>query len=80
MYQCARLTWLRYLALAYPVGTLLVIVGTANHFIIDAVGGAVVLGFGFLVQWALAGHGAFRPPVDATDYGLPNPPLPALPR
>jgi hypothetical protein len=80
IFQCARRTWVRWLGLAYPVGTLLVIVGTANHFIIDAVGGAVVLGIGFLIQWLLSAHGAFRPPVGADDFGLPDRPLPRLQR
>ena len=52
------------------------IVGTANHFIIDAVGGALVLAAGFGVQWLLSGRGAYAPPVDAPDFGMPDPPLP----
>lgn len=43
----ARRAWVRGLAVAYPVLTVLVIMGTANHFILDAVGGLVVLGAGF---------------------------------
>ncbi|HJQ43592.1 MAG TPA: phosphatase PAP2 family protein [Jatrophihabitantaceae bacterium] len=79
IFVCARRTWVRWLGLCHPAFTLIVIVGTANHFIIDAVGGAVVLLVGFAVQWLLSGHGAFRPPVDAPDYGMPDPPLPSLP-
>jgi len=41
--------WARALAIAYPILTLTVIVATANHYIIDAVGGLVILGAGYLV-------------------------------
>lgn len=36
----------RYLAWLYPVMTTLVVLGTGNHFLLDAVGGATVLGIG----------------------------------
>ena len=70
IWACAWRRWVRVLGLLYPVGTLLVIVGTANHFVIDAVGGALVLGVGFAIQWLLSGHGAFTPPLDAPDFSL----------
>ena len=79
IFMCARRTWVRTLGLLYPLFTLAVIVGTANHFMIDAVGGAVVAAFGFVVQWLLSAHGAYTPPPDAPDFGLPDPPLPSLP-
>ncbi|MFF4757359.1 phosphatase PAP2 family protein [Streptomyces sp. NPDC001292] len=41
--------WLRVLGLLYPVATLVVIVATANHFWLDAVGGVLCLSFGFTV-------------------------------
>lgn len=44
----AERTWVRALGLAYPLATLAVIVSTANHFWMDAVGGALCLGIGFL--------------------------------
>jgi hypothetical protein len=78
IYVCAKRSWVRLLAVAYPFLTLLVIVGTANHFIIDAVGGALIILVGFGVQWLLSGRGAFIPPVDAPDFGLPDRPLPSL--
>jgi hypothetical protein len=68
IFACAWRTWVRVLGLAYPVFTLLVIVGTANHFIIDAVGGAIAVGIGFAIQWLLSGRGAFVPPLDAPDF------------
>jgi hypothetical protein len=41
--------WLQAAAFAYPAVTLLVIMATANHFFLDAVGGWIVLGIGWLV-------------------------------
>lgn len=78
VFTCARRRWVRGLGLAYPVGTLVVIVGTANHFVLDAVGGALVVALAFGLQWLLSGHGAFTPPGDAPDFGLPDPSLPHL--
>ncbi len=46
---------LRGLGLLYPCLTLFAIVGTANHFWIDAAAGAVVLAMGFGVQRLLTG-------------------------
>jgi len=70
IYACAWRKWVRIIALIYPLGTLFVIVGTANHFVIDAVGGVVVVILGFGVQWLMSGHGAFTPPLDAPDFSL----------
>lgn len=60
--RCARRAWVRALGAVYPLCTLLVIVGTANHYIFDAIGGALVLAAAFGLQWLLSGHGAFTPP------------------
>ena len=61
IYLCARRLWVRVLGLVYPVATLLVIVGTANHFIIDAIAGLIVFLAGALIQLLFSGRGAFRP-------------------
>lgn len=45
----ARSRWAKTLGLLYPATTLLVIVSTANHFWLDAMGGVLCLGFGFVV-------------------------------
>ncbi len=42
-----RTTWVRGLAVTYAAGTVLVVVATANHYVLDAVAGAAVM---------LAGH------------------------
>jgi len=78
IFMCARRTWVRLLGLTYPFGTLVVIVASANHFILDAVAGAGIVALGFLVQWVLSGHGAFTAPLDAPDFGLPDPRGPHL--
>jgi hypothetical protein len=80
IFMCARRRWVRILGLIYPFFTLMVIVGTANHFVFDAVGGAVVLALGFGLQWLLSAHGAYHAPVDAPDFGMPDPPLPQMPQ
>jgi hypothetical protein len=80
VWVCARRMWVRLLGLAYPFFTLMVIVGTANHFIIDAVGGAAIIVVGFAVQWLMSARGAFVPPVGAPDFGMPDPPLPSMQR
>ncbi|MGK5732724.1 bifunctional glycosyltransferase 87/phosphatase PAP2 family protein [Streptomyces sp. URMC 124] len=53
----ARKPWVKCLGMLYPSLTLVVIVGTANHYVLDAVGGALVVLFGFAVQYALSGPG-----------------------
>ncbi|MFJ4694765.1 phosphatase PAP2 family protein [Streptomyces sp. NPDC088766] len=49
LFALATLPWVRILGLLYPVATLVVIVATANHFWLDAVGGLVCLAFGYAV-------------------------------
>lgn len=49
IFALASVPWARVLGLLYPVATLVVIVATANHFWLDAVGGMICLAFGFLV-------------------------------
>jgi hypothetical protein len=45
--RLARRAWVRRLAVAYPVLVVLVVLATANHYLVDAVGGLLIL---------LAGH------------------------
>ncbi|HEX7188660.1 MAG TPA: phosphatase PAP2 family protein [Actinomycetes bacterium] len=49
---CASRRWVRVLAVAYPVATTVVVVATANHYLLDAVAGAVVIGAGALLARA----------------------------
>ncbi|MCL6670711.1 phosphatase PAP2 family protein [Streptomyces panaciradicis] len=56
VFALASVPWVRVLGLLYPVATLIVIVATANHFWLDAVGGLLCLAFGFAVAWAWYGR------------------------
>jgi hypothetical protein len=58
---------LRLVALAYPALVFVTITGTANHYVLDAVAGGLVIAVGFAAVWALPGvrerlrgHGAAR--------------------
>lgn len=63
--RIARSRWVKILAVCYPACTVLVIMGTANHFILDAVGGVVSLASGFVVAIAAArASAALRPSLD----------------
>ena len=42
VWQMCRWTWLRALAVAYPLVTLFAVMATANHFLADAVAGALL--------------------------------------
>ena len=44
---------LRLLALAYPGVVFLTITGTANHYVLDALAGGLVVAIGFIGVWAL---------------------------
>ena len=51
--------WLKILAVCYPFITLTVIVITANHYILDAVGGLAIFAIGWFISgWVTrAGRG-----------------------
>ncbi|MEU5052478.1 bifunctional glycosyltransferase 87/phosphatase PAP2 family protein [Streptomyces sp. NPDC021096] len=49
--------WMKWLGMLYPLLTFSVIVGTANHYVLDAAGGALVVASGFAIQYALTGPG-----------------------
>ncbi|HZG06903.1 MAG TPA: phosphatase PAP2 family protein [Streptomyces sp.] len=54
--------WVKVLGWLYPAATLVVIVCTANHFWLDAVGGVLCLGIGFAVSYFWYGAPAHRMP------------------
>ncbi|MFE2107859.1 phosphatase PAP2 family protein [Kitasatospora sp. NPDC059463] len=66
----ARTPWVRAVAVLYPVATFLVVVATANHWVLDAVGGVAVLLAGCLVAFLLTG----RLPTDRDPAAPPGPP------
>ncbi|MFF0432514.1 phosphatase PAP2 family protein [Streptomyces sp. NPDC004327] len=62
VFLLAKAPWARILGLLYPTATLVVIVATANHFWMDALGGAVCLTFGFAVSYVWFGTHPHRLP------------------
>jgi hypothetical protein len=63
--RVAQRAWVRRLAAGYPVVMVLVVLSTANHYLLDAVGGLVVILAGFAIAHGLihtaAGRGWLRP-------------------
>lgn len=62
VFSLAQRRWLRVLGAVYPLVTLVVILGTGNHYLLDAVGGIAALAAGFGVQRVMSGRPAFAPP------------------
>lgn len=62
VFALASAPWARILGLLYPTATLVVIVATANHFWLDAVGGMACLMFGYAVSYAWYGSLPHRLP------------------
>lgn len=58
----ARRTWVRVAALCYPVVVLVVILGTANHWLLHAVAGLVVVAAGAGLTVAAGRAPGLRPP------------------
>jgi hypothetical protein len=63
----AKRRWVKALGVLYPVATLTVIVGTANHYFLDAAGGLVALGLAFCLSRVLNGRWAFQPDPRVTE-------------
>jgi membrane-associated phospholipid phosphatase len=49
LYPACRRRWTRALAVAHPIATVFAVVVTANHYLLDVVGGAVVFGVACLL-------------------------------
>ncbi|MEV5431052.1 phosphatase PAP2 family protein [Streptomyces sp. NPDC052701] len=78
IFALATVPWARVLGLVYPAATLVVIVATANHFWLDAVGGVLCLGFGFAVARVWYGNRPYALPRRVADRETgARPPLPA---
>ncbi|MET0626925.1 MAG: phosphatase PAP2 family protein [Acidimicrobiia bacterium] len=60
LWPLVRRRWARVLLALYPVTILFCIVVTANHWVLDAVGGWVVLGLGYACARGVAWAGACR--------------------
>jgi PAP2 superfamily protein len=74
-------TWAKVLAILYPVGTVTSIVLTANHYFLDAVGGFIVLGVGYVAARTFTRAGRRSPdePVDPSAAPPTPPPEPSEP-
>ncbi|WP_258534342.1 bifunctional glycosyltransferase 87/phosphatase PAP2 family protein [Streptomyces sp. PT12] len=53
LWRTAPYRWLRWAGFAYPLLTTVVIMGTANHYLLDAAGGAVVVAAGWAASTAV---------------------------
>ncbi|MFE4366715.1 phosphatase PAP2 family protein [Streptomyces sp. NPDC056835] len=67
IFAFASAPWAKILGLLYPTLTLLVIVSTANHFWLDAVGGMLCLAFGMALSYAWYGSPPYRLPRQVDD-------------
>ncbi|MFJ2112843.1 MULTISPECIES: phosphatase PAP2 family protein [unclassified Streptomyces] len=75
IFALAGAPWAKILGLLYPTATLVVIVATANHFWLDAVGGMICLAFGYAVSCLWYGTLPYRLPRRvATDREKPREP------
>lgn len=61
VFNLAKRPIVRYGAMLYPLLTFTVVIGTANHFAIDGIAGAAVLGLAYGIHRALLGRGAYEP-------------------
>jgi MFS superfamily sulfate permease-like transporter len=61
LFPVLRRWWTKALAAAYPAFTLFAVVITANHYWLDAVGGAVCLGVGYVLGGMVTGRWEKRP-------------------
>jgi hypothetical protein len=73
----AQRRWARVLGLLYPLATLVAVVSTGNHYLLDAAGGALTLACGYALQHFLTArmrvrHPARRP-IMAFELGTDGP-------
>ncbi|GGZ74586.1 bifunctional glycosyltransferase 87/phosphatase PAP2 family protein [Streptomyces echinoruber] len=68
----ARRRWVKALGLLHPFFTVCAIVATANHWVLDAVGGAAVIGTGFGLTYLLTGPRAIRGEEPAAETAAPR--------
>jgi hypothetical protein len=57
----ARRSWVRWLAAAYPLVVVLVVLSTANHYLIDALAGLLVLVAGWVISRSAVRLGLLKP-------------------
>jgi hypothetical protein len=57
IYRYASRAWVRWLGVAYPVVTTVVVLSTGNHYLLDAFAGAAVMGVGTAITASLSRAG-----------------------
>ncbi|ACU72246.1 hypothetical protein Caci_3339 [Catenulispora acidiphila DSM 44928] len=72
LYRYAGRRWLRVAGLLYPLFTFTVIIATANHFVLDAVGGAIALSAAFAIQLLLSRLGSRGRGAESTSLPTPR--------
>lgn len=73
IFALASAPWAKILGLLYPMTTLIVIVATANHFWLDAVGGMICLSVGYALSYGWYGTLPQRLPKLAEEGQLRRP-------
>ncbi|WP_405901551.1 phosphatase PAP2 family protein [Streptomyces sp. NBC_00727] len=69
--------WMKALGVLHPLFTVSAIVATANHWVLDAVGGAAVVALGFLIAYVLAGPRRLRVTPETPEGRAARVPAPA---
>ncbi|SCD86984.1 bifunctional glycosyltransferase 87/phosphatase PAP2 family protein [Streptomyces sp. DvalAA-19] len=64
--------WMKALGLLHPLFTIAAIVATANHWVLDAVGGALVVSLGFGLTYLLSGPRKLQPVTEEKE-AVPDP-------
>ncbi|HVV75297.1 MAG TPA: phosphatase PAP2 family protein [Mycobacteriales bacterium] len=77
IFTLAERRWVKVLGALYPLCTVFVVLGTANHFVLDALGGAVTLCIGIAVERLLSGRHAYSRTAFATQQLAHEPELAA---
>lgn len=72
IFQVSQRRWLRIIAVAYPMLTTLDILATANHFVMDVFGGALVLVAGYAVATRKGKRRQLQADHEAIDTALPS--------
>ncbi|WP_326595050.1 phosphatase PAP2 family protein [Streptomyces sp. NBC_01803] len=69
LWRMAPQRWSRVAGFAYPLLTSVVVMGTANHYLLDAVGGVIVVAGGFAASRAVGRALALQPAVPSPAAG-----------
>ncbi|MCX5041756.1 phosphatase PAP2 family protein [Aldersonia sp. NBC_00410] len=67
IFACAQPIWVRVLGLAHPIITIVVVMATGNHFLLDAVAGAALLAIALSVVVLFGKRSRARQPTEADE-------------